>query len=602
MLYQFQNFTFDNKRLVLQKDGVDVDIRPYEAKLLAYLLDNQDKVVSKQDILTDVWQDKVVAEQVIFQNISHLRALFGTAAIKTFPKRGYQWQFTASPLSTENNVDSDFVHAQQPTQKTPSKSWLGIAAFLVITLCVSLFFTLEDKELQPVRTAVIPFKQHHSYFSNDIIDQGIVSYEILTDIDADSFITSAELMFTRFNEQFDTVFTGEAREFEGKYYLDFIIKGSASSWQGQIQGDSTSDVAKKINTHLSKQVMFDLTTQALSPGSRIAMLTLAHENSPSDLIILARLIEQLIDARELDKAMVLSEKLATYAINNNNQQQLGIAYILQSEILTSKEVYPLSREKLTMANEALKSVNDLKRQADLWEAQSWLDHQARDYNKIKESLLYSAELGLQVGDKKRELHAITYLSVMAHKYSKTEDKYAYIQEAEAKTRDYNLPLYHFAKVPFHYAIFTKTPEEKEPHYKTVLEYTALIPDFWVAQVSRERLLLRYFETQRLEDARELVASLQSDNAHNNYLKMLLASVDNDSALFASIGQKAFEQAQFAGKKRLSLDIALLLCDAQEVQENFAFYSQYIRENASKGWRSANEEKLVALNITIEEGY
>jgi len=602
MLYQFQNFTFDNQCLVLQKDGIDVDIRPYEAKLLAYLLDNQDKVVSKQDILTDVWQDKVVAEQVIFQNISHLRALFGAASIKTFPKRGYQWQFTASTLSPENNVDIEISHVEQPAQKTISKSWIGLAAFFVVTIFSILFFTLEDKESKPIRTALIPFKQDSSYLSNDIIDQGTIDYEVLTDIDADSFITSAELMFTNFNEQFDTVITGEVRQFKDKYYLDFIIKGSASSWQGQIQGDSTSDVAKKFNKHLSNKVMFELTTQALSPGSRIAMLTLAHQSSPSDLIILARLIEQLIDARELDKAMVLSEKLATNAINNHNQQQLGIAYILQSEILTNKEVYPLSRDKLKLANDALQSVNDLKRQADLWEAQSWLDHQARDYNKIKESLLFSAELGLQVGDKKRELHAITYLSVMAHKYSKTADKYAYIQEAEAKTREYNLPLYHFAKVPFHYAIFTKTPEEKEPHYKTVLEYTALIPDFWVAQVSRQRLLLRYFETQRLDEARELVSSLQSDNAHNNYLRMLLANVENDSALFTSIGQKAFEQAQFAGKKRLSLDIALLLCDGQEEQENFAFYSKYIRENASKGWRTANEEKLVALNITVEEGY
>jgi DNA-binding winged helix-turn-helix (wHTH) protein len=602
MLFQFQNFTFDNKRLVLQKGGVDVDIRPYEAKLLAYLLDNQDKVVSKQDILAYVWQDKVVAEQVIFQNISHLRALFGSESIKTFPKRGYQWQFKATPLLIENNAGLDVSPIQQAAPANFFNKWVGGVAVFTVTVLFALLFILVDEEQKTIRAALIPFKQDSTYLADDIIDQAVIRHDVLTDIDADSFITSAELMFTRFNQQFDTLITGEVREFAGKYYLDFIVKGQAASWQGQIQANSTLRIAEKLNAHLSNKVMFELTTNALSPGSRLAMLTLAHENAPSDLIILARLIEQLISARELDKAMVLLEKLATNAIKYDNQQQLGIAYILQSEILTNKEVYSLSREKLAMANDALKSVNDLKRQADLWEAQSWLDHQARDYEKIKESLLISAGLGLQANDKKRELHAITYLSVMAHKYGKTEDKYAFIREAEARTKEYNLPLYHFAKVPFHYAIFAKTSEEKEPHYKTVLEYTALIPDFWVAQVSRERLLLRYLATQRLNEARELVSNLQSDNAHNNYLRMLLANVDRDIALFASIGQKAFEQAQFAGKKRLSLDIALLLCDALEVQENFAFYSQYIRENASKGWQNANEEKLTALNITIEEGH
>lgn len=597
MVYQFLNFTFDNQSLALQKEGADVDIRPYEAKLLAFLIENREKVVSKQEILTQVWQDKVVAEQVIFQNISHLRALFGSSAIKTFPKRGYQWQIdTLSFICEEKSLpQAESITINSQPEKLSSQHYfvLSVAVFTIFLFALFSFNIGDEKDL---KVGVIPFESKGFELAADDIVTPTITYESVDDITAERFMTSAELVFTSLNNEFDVVVTGSTRTYKDKFYLDFIVKGPAEKWQGQIQGQSIEHVIQTLNTHLSQQVIFELVTVEMSPEGKTAMLTLAHQNAPDDLIILAQLIEKMIDAQELDKAMVLSEKLAANAQAVGNQQQLGIAYTLQSNILTNKEVYALSREKLKMANEALINVNDLKRQADLWEAQSWLDHQKRDYESIKQSLLTSSRLGLEAGDKKRELHALTYLTVMGHKYSKTDDKYGYLQHAEAKMKEYNLPLYHFAKIPFHYAIFAKSPQEKEPHYKTVLEYTALIPNYWVAQVSRKRLLLRYIETKRLEEAQALIRSLSSDNAHNNYLRMLLARVEANNQSFVALGQKAFEQAAFAGDKQLSLDVALLLCDADELHNNFDFYSKYIRENASDGWRRANEEKLLALNI------
>ena len=609
MLYRFQQYTFDSTNLVLQQNGSDIDIRPYEAKLLAYLLENKDNVVSKQDILTNVWRDKIVAEQVIFQNISHLRALFGSTSIKTFPKRGYQWQLETEAVvsSPTPPLNSDDIQAKS---KTPEKSESGvyrlkmtnrlsvftIASVIFVGILMLMFRSQQVETSQSALVAVVPFKQQVELGVGDILDSMTIPHQVIDHIDADSFLTSSELLFTSLEGKYKAVISGEIREYKGQYYFDLLVTGNAGSWQGQIQGSNTIDIATKLNKHLANAVVIELVSSELSPSSRNALLTLAHQNAPNDAIILAQLIQQLIDERELDKAMVLSEKLASNGKRDENMQQLGIAYLLQSEILTLKEVYGLSREKLQIANEALKSVNDLKRQADLWEAQSWLDHQARDYEKITQSLLTSARLGLAADDKKRELHALTYLSVMGHKYSKTEDKYGYLQSAEAKMRDYNLPLYHFAKIPFHYAIFAQTPQEKEPHYKAVIEYTELIPDYWVAQSSRRSLLTRYIETQRLQEARDLVDSLTSDNAHNSYLRMLLARSENQPEQFAVIGQKAFEQAQFSGDKRLSLDIALLLCDAQELPRNFEFYSRYIRENASQGWLRANEDKLAVLKI------
>jgi hypothetical protein len=54
--------------------------------------------------------------------------------------------------------------------------------------------------------------------------------------------------------------------------------------------------------------------------------------------------------------------------------------------------------------------------------------------------------------------------------------------------------------------------------------------------------------------------------------------------------RTFEQAQLAGNRSLSLDVALLLC---EQQVNCDFYSKYINDNAPASWRSINDSKQLA---------
>ena len=75
MRYIFQNFEFDSTSLVLKKDNQALAIRHHEAKVLQFLLEHSDNVFSKEEILSHVWQDKVVSEQAVFQSISNLRAL-----------------------------------------------------------------------------------------------------------------------------------------------------------------------------------------------------------------------------------------------------------------------------------------------------------------------------------------------------------------------------------------------------------------------------------------------------------------------------------------------------------------------------------------------
>ena len=130
-MIQFLEFEFDEVQTLLYKNGQVVPLNSTQSKVLALFISHPERIFSKEDILANVWQDKVVSEQVVFQNISQLRGILGDGAIKSFPKKGYQWQLElCAPLvdaQTELKTDSaptppappvEQVHTPAPTEIT----------------------------------------------------------------------------------------------------------------------------------------------------------------------------------------------------------------------------------------------------------------------------------------------------------------------------------------------------------------------------------------------------------------------------------------------------------------------------------------------------
>ena len=411
-----------------------------------------------------------------------------------------------------------------------------------------------------------------------------------------SFQASVELEYPLLADEHPLVLSGSIRSYNQQTYLDFILKGPFSDWQGQISGVDQQAVLKQLLQHLQQGVIYNLLNKVQAPELKQANLSIAHQQAPNDLIILGQLTETYIRLGELDKAMVMANKLENTSASQNNAQYVGNALLFQSQILTRKELFDLSAHKLDRAIEQFQTINDLTRQADAWFARSWIEHNQANYQAIKASLLKSAQLAFDAQDKQRELSALTYLSVLAYKNHQEDDKYLYLRQAENKMKAYQLPSYHFAIVPYHYAIFAKSPQDKEPHFKQVLELAKLTPDFWAAQNSRQQLMKYYISEKRLTEAQALISDITNDNAQNSYLRTLLAQAQQNDDAFVTHAQRTFEQAELAGDIDLSLDMALLMCSTKSSQVNYDFYLQYIDKKSTADWRRNNEEKLLALNL------
>jgi DNA-binding winged helix-turn-helix (wHTH) protein len=597
MRYKFNEFEFDSESLLLTNNGKIQAIRHSEAQVLALLLEKADGILNKNDILSYVWQHKVVSEQVVFQNISHLRNRFGNNAIKTFPKRGYQWQLKVEIVTSESQ-DTTYIHEPQkdlelsikahssiPKQKRQFGQLVTLACLFLATL--GFIFSQTDssqKDTKPViKLAYIPMiinddktnTKNGNVTFEDSID---FDFTVLPHLDLEQFESSIEITYPKLSRTHPFILTGHLRTHMQKFYLDLRLKGPSSDWKAHLSGYSKEDVKEQLKMHLKNDVIYDLISKPQLPEIRQAKLSIAHQSSPEDLNILRKLSISYLKNGELEKAMVMADKLIILAHSQKNSQHLGKALLYQSNLLLKKKLYDLSSHKLKLAIEQFEKIDDLQHQTHAWFIQSRLDSQLNNYSAVKTSLLKSAQFALQANDKLGEIDALAYLSKLAHTFQKDDDKYRYLQQVENKMNDYKLPIYHFSTIPFHHALFAKTPLEKEPHLKQVLKLTALTPEHRLAQSSRRQLMQHYIMQNRLVEAKALIESVHSDNYNNSYLKTLLAQAKQQTGKMIIHAKRTFEQGLLAGEHSLSLDVAQLLCNQQV---NCDFYSQYITDNHSK---------------------
>lgn len=92
----FDQCVFDLNRLQLMRDGQAVPIEPQVFSLLRYLIDNRDRVVSKDELFEVIWKDRIVSDAALSSRIKAVRAAIGDdgtrqALVRTIHRRGFQF-------------------------------------------------------------------------------------------------------------------------------------------------------------------------------------------------------------------------------------------------------------------------------------------------------------------------------------------------------------------------------------------------------------------------------------------------------------------------------------------------------------------------------
>ncbi|HGO5290486.1 TPA: transcriptional regulator [Photobacterium damselae subsp. damselae] len=122
----------------LMIDGEAIHLEPLQARLLSYFIENRGKVLSAQQIATNVWQRTQVSDNLVRQVISLLRSQLQDKArpyriIQTIPKQGYLFDIEVtkeySPIIEEAVFPTTFA------AKSKNKSLIvAMAAALTVGL------------------------------------------------------------------------------------------------------------------------------------------------------------------------------------------------------------------------------------------------------------------------------------------------------------------------------------------------------------------------------------------------------------------------------------------------------------------------------------
>src|SRR5271167_2181278 len=97
-LYRFGQFVLDPDKRALCRADSPVSLTPRAFDVLLFLVQNPNRLVTKEELLQAVWGDTFVEEGNLTQYISHLRKALGdnsedSRLIVTIARKGYQ--FTA---------------------------------------------------------------------------------------------------------------------------------------------------------------------------------------------------------------------------------------------------------------------------------------------------------------------------------------------------------------------------------------------------------------------------------------------------------------------------------------------------------------------------
>lgn len=203
--FRFAGYTLDLTRGRLRTADRPIELRPKSYAVLAYLVENAGRLVSKEELMKAVWPDVIVTDDSLARCVSDVRAALADSEqclVKTVPRRGYLFDVPVSEADgscdPSSSVLADALDAATAKRSERTANWLpvgtakrsrhlligfGVALLLIsITLALALFHRMQSTSPQAsdrASIAVIPFSNDgdpgQGYFSDGLIEDLIAS-------------------------------------------------------------------------------------------------------------------------------------------------------------------------------------------------------------------------------------------------------------------------------------------------------------------------------------------------------------------------------------------------------------------------------------------
>lgn len=163
----FAEFEIDTVHRRLLREGEVVSLNAKAFDLLVFFAQNDGRIVSKEEILNSVWEDKFVEESNLIVQVSNLRKALGEQKnlprfLVTVPGKGYKFvadtitnnngfmveTHTIAELTIEQEEEVSLEGLKLPERHISRLKLFGIAAIIIIAIAATSWFW--NRRIEPV--------------------------------------------------------------------------------------------------------------------------------------------------------------------------------------------------------------------------------------------------------------------------------------------------------------------------------------------------------------------------------------------------------------------------------------------------------------------
>src|SRR6202789_486677 len=122
MIYQFGPFELDLGTVELREGDKARAMEPQVFALLALLVENRERLVSKDEIVEKVWDGRIVSDAAVSSRVKSARKVLGDDGItqrfiKTIHRQGFRFIADAKVVRTENAVPGGGIGAVRSAEE-----------------------------------------------------------------------------------------------------------------------------------------------------------------------------------------------------------------------------------------------------------------------------------------------------------------------------------------------------------------------------------------------------------------------------------------------------------------------------------------------------
>ena len=219
MIYHVGPYRIDCDTYEVMRDGEVIATEPQVFEVLVFLIENRQRVVTRDDLVEAIWKGRHVSDAAISSRISSARKAVGDdgrsqAAIRTIHGRGFQFVAAVEALDDQDPVPASAVVQESARPDVPAPDLTGI-----------------DMRL-PNRPSIVvlPFQTYCDDEQRRVLGDGL-SHDIVTQLGRTRwlFVISRGTAFQFRGEQFDVGMVAE------KLGVRYVLQGLVQVLGGRIR-------------------------------------------------------------------------------------------------------------------------------------------------------------------------------------------------------------------------------------------------------------------------------------------------------------------------------------------------------------------------------